>query len=189
MTSKMKTYLDAQKTRSEVVSRLLEIRALEETPALKVERTELEQKQATVETEFRSALVAVTSEQETGVSLDTAGTELRALTRRANLGGVFTAAMAGSPTDGAEAEIQAHFKLASNQVPIEMLRIEKGVGIAGRRQRSIGHRRRLTSRGHPARFCFRRRCIFGNRAPDRRGRCCKLPDVVHEADRPWSVFG
>ena len=128
MTTTMKTHLDAQKTRSEVVSRLLEIRALEETPELRAERTTLEQKQATVETEFRSALVAVQAEQETTVTVeDTADRELRQLTKRANLGGVFTATMAGSPTDGAEAELQKHFGLASNQVPLEMLRIDRGV--------------------------------------------------------------
>ena len=61
------------------------------------------------------------------MTLDTADTELRALTKRSNLGGVFSAAMAGRPTDGAEAELQAHYKLASNQVPIEMLRLDRGV--------------------------------------------------------------
>ena len=128
MTSKMKTYLGAQKTRSEVVSRLLEIRLTPEpqlTPELRSEVTTLTAKQATVETEFRAALLEVTAEQEaTVVTEDTAGTERRALVDDSDLGRMFTAVIEHRAIDGREGEMQAEFGLSSNQVPLAMLRSE-----------------------------------------------------------------
>ena len=126
MTTTMKTYLDVQKQKSEVVSRLLEIRALEETPELRTERTTLEEKQATVETEFRTALVAVTAEQESTVTVDTESRELRLLAGRANVGDIFAAVTEHRQVeDGATKELQQHYGLGAHQVPLEMLRIEK----------------------------------------------------------------
>ena len=190
--TKTQEHFAIEEAQSEIRTRVLEIRALPDdklTSELKTERDTLDQKYAAGEVKFRASLKALREGQEQGVSLDTAGTELRELTKRANLGGVFTAAMAGSPTDGAEAEIQKHFGLASNQIPLEMLRIDRGVEerAAATVPGSIGDASQAGV--HPASFRFRRRRVFGYRAPDRRGRCCKLPDVVHEAVRPWSVFG
>ena len=128
--TKTQEHFAIEEAQSEIRTRVLEIRALPDdklTSELKTERDTLDQKYAAGEVKFRASLKALREGQEQGVSLDTAGTELRELTKRANLGGVFTAAMAGSPTDGAEAEIQKHFGLASNQIPLEMLRIDRGV--------------------------------------------------------------
>ena len=124
MTSTMQKYLDVQKQKSEVTSRLLEIRALEETPALMVERTELEGQQAKIETEFRSALSAVQVEQTEGVTLDAASTELRALTERASLGDVFAAAVEKRSTSGATKELQDHHQIGPHAIPLDMLREE-----------------------------------------------------------------
>ena len=58
---------------------------------------------------------------------DAQGRELRALTfgeNSANIGAIFTAAIEHRATDGREAEIQQHFKLGPNQVPLSMLRTE-----------------------------------------------------------------
>ena len=118
---------DIPRKQSEVRARLGAIRAKAETPELMAERTTLEARQTELEGEYQQAHDAVKVEQAASVTGDSADTELRALTKRSNLGGVFSAAMAGRPTDGAEAELQAHFKLASNQVPIEMLRLDRGV--------------------------------------------------------------
>ena len=125
--NKTQEHFSIEEAQSEIRTRVLEIRALPDdklTSELRAERDTLDQKYAAGEVKFRASLKSLREGQEEGVTLDTEGTELRALTKRANLGGVFTAAMAGSPTDGAEAEIQKHFKLASNQIPLEMLRIE-----------------------------------------------------------------
>ena len=128
--NKTQEHFAIEEAQSEIRTRVLEIRALPDdklTPELRTERDTLDNKYAAGEVKFRASLKSLREGQEQGVTLDTEGTELRALTKRANLGGVFTAAMAGSPTDGAEAEIQKHFKLASNQIPLEMLRIDRGV--------------------------------------------------------------
>ena len=94
------------------------------TPELRSEVTTLTAKQATIETEFRSALSAVTAEQETGVSLDAASTERRALVDDSDLGRMFTAVIEHRAIDGREGEMQAEFGLSSNQVPLAMLRTE-----------------------------------------------------------------
>lgn len=41
------------------------------------------------------------------------------------MGSIMHAAIEHRATDGAEAEIQAHFKIGANQVPLEMLRVEQ----------------------------------------------------------------
>ena len=48
--------------------------------------------------------------------------ELRELAGRANVGAIMQAAIEHRATDGAEAEIQAHFQIGANQIPLEMLR-------------------------------------------------------------------
>ena len=59
MITQMQKYLDSQKKKSEVTSRLLEIKALEETPELRAERETLTKKQGEVEIAFRKALAEV----------------------------------------------------------------------------------------------------------------------------------
>ena len=67
------------------------------------------------------------AEQNKGLTLDTADTELRALTKKANVGDVISATIEQRMTTGATAEIQQHYKINSNQIPIEMLRLDRGV--------------------------------------------------------------
>ena len=50
--------------------------------------------------------------------------ELRSLLGRANLGTIFDGVLSHRSTDGAEREVQQHFGLESNQVPLDMLRVE-----------------------------------------------------------------
>ena len=49
------------------------------------------------------------------------GRELRALIHRASVGAIFEAALEHRSTDGAERELQDHFHLSGNQVPLAML--------------------------------------------------------------------
>ena len=51
------------------------------------------------------------------------GAELRALTDRCNIGDIFAAVLEHRMTDGAEAELQAHYGLAGNQVPLDLLEV------------------------------------------------------------------
>ena len=49
------------------------------------------------------------------------GAELRGLLERADVGNIFAAAFERRSTEGAEKELQAHYKLASHAVPLAML--------------------------------------------------------------------
>ena len=53
---------------------------------------------------------------------DGEGAELRALTERASLGSIYACVLEHRSTDGATSELQEHFKLAGNQIPLSMLR-------------------------------------------------------------------
>ena len=73
----------------------------------------------TIEPEIRAALTAEgVHEFETD---SPEARELRHLADRANLGSIFDAALEHRQTDGAEQELQTHYGLSSNQVPLVLL--------------------------------------------------------------------
>ena len=85
------------------------------------QRTELEAKtkrSQLAEVEFRAAVIADPGPQVTEGAGDTQLTEL---IQRADLGAIFGAVVEHRQADGAEGEVQQHFKLGSNQVPLELL--------------------------------------------------------------------
>ena len=75
-----------------------------------------------LETEARAAILA---EGETTVTKTTVadgeGDELRSLIGRANIGAIFEATLEHRATSGAEAELQTHFKVAANTIPLALL--------------------------------------------------------------------
>ena len=89
------------------------------------QRTEMEtltSRLQELETEARAAILA---EGETTVTKTTAadgeGDELRSLIGRANIGAIFEATLEHRATSGAEAELQTHFKVAANTIPLALL--------------------------------------------------------------------
>ena len=112
---------------SEVRTRLNEIAGLEgdgRTEEIRSEQTTLTTEFTDLEERHRAAII---SDPETEVTDDAEGRELRALTEgpdAANVGAIYTAAVEHRQTDGREAELQQHFKLAGNQIPLSMLRTE-----------------------------------------------------------------
>ena len=52
---------------------------------------------------------------------------LAQLTERANVGDILSATFEKRQTSGEAAELQKHYKLGAHQVPLEMLRINRGV--------------------------------------------------------------
>ena len=119
-----------EEAQSEIRTRVLEIRALPEdqlTAELRVERDTLDKKYAAGEVKFRASIKAMKAEQSEGTPVDSEALELRQLTERANLGDAISATIEQRMTTGETAEIQAHFKLNSNQIPLEMLRINSSV--------------------------------------------------------------
>ena len=92
------------------------------------EQTELESlttRMQAIEPELRAAIVAegaAETRDRTEFGDDAAGRELRALVADASAGAIFAATLEHRATDGRTAELQKHFGLAPNQVPLAMLR-------------------------------------------------------------------
>ena len=80
-----------------------------------------------IEPEIRAALVAEPDPEETRVEGDAETRELAQLTAKANVGDILSATFEKRQTSGEAAELQKHFGLGSHQVPLEMLRIDRGV--------------------------------------------------------------
>ena len=152
MNSQMQTYLDVQATKSGITSRLLEIKALEETAELRSERDSLTKKQGEVEIAFRKALAEVRVEEEqTVTTVDSPEErELRELTTRASVGGLGAIAagvLSGHACEGEARELQQAHHLKGNQIPLALMRspmvehrtsgITSGPGNAQQDQRPI----------------------------------------------------
>ena len=79
------------------------------------------------EPELRAALAAEPDPEEVLVEGDAETRELALLTERANVGDILSATFEKRQTSGAAAELQKHFGMGSHQVPLEMLRVNRGV--------------------------------------------------------------
>ena len=109
---------------SEVRSRLNEIAGIEgeaRTEAVEAEQTTLTTEFGELETRFQAATLADPTTEVTGD--DAQGRELRALNEAAKplAGAIFSAAIEHRQTDGEVSELQKHFGLESNQVPLSLL--------------------------------------------------------------------
>ena len=122
MTIKQKEYFKAQRSQSELRSRLSEIRATAEsdmTPELRTEQTTLEGRFLTGETEFRAALDAVEGEQAAGETADSEARALRTLTQGASMGAIFESLVEQRKLDHAPTlELQQHFRLGDHAIPL-----------------------------------------------------------------------
>ena len=127
MTKPQTQFFKVQREQSTIRERLGEIRLVQDadiTPALRAERTTLEQRQPTVETEFRAALDDLQTEQAKTLTVDAESRALRQLTGQASLGDIFAASVEQRQTEGPTKELQEHFGLGAHSVPLEMLREE-----------------------------------------------------------------
>ena len=108
---------------SECREKLNDINATAEpTEAQRTEERALLATMKTTEVEYRAALTEE-GEQHATVPVDAAAREYREVLGRGNVGRVLSAVMEHRSVDGAEAEIQQARGLASNQIPLDMLRI------------------------------------------------------------------
>ena len=113
---------------SECRQRLNELLGIETRSA--EEQTEMEaltNEVSAKEPALRAALAAEEDKQEVRTTADAETRELAQLTERANVGHILSAAFEKRQTDGAAAELQKHFGLSSHQVPLSMLRVDRGV--------------------------------------------------------------
>ena len=79
------------------------------------------------EPELRAALAAEPDPQEVVTTADAETRELGQLTKTASVGDILLATFEKRQTEGAPAELQKHYGLGSHQVPLEMLRVDRGV--------------------------------------------------------------
>ena len=107
---------------SEIREKLNDLNAVAEpTDAQRTEESALVGELKTCEVEYREALQTKGEEHAT-VPVDAADREYREILGRGNVGRVLTAFVEHRATDGAEAEVQQHRGLATNQIPLDMLR-------------------------------------------------------------------
>ena len=74
------------------------------------------------EVKLRAAIVADDGTQHRGAIDDAEARELAALTGRASIGRIVSGVVERRAADGADLELQQHHQLASNQIPIDLLR-------------------------------------------------------------------
>ena len=118
---------------SSIRARLLAINALEGdayTDEIRSESDRLTTEYTDVETRLRAALVVEGDETEKrALEYQNGSTpearELLELTGRANAGAIIMAVTEKRNSIGAELELQQHHKLAENQIPLDMLRVEQ----------------------------------------------------------------
>ena len=94
----------------------------DQTEAQQTEERDLIASQKTTEVEYREALTAEADEHAT-VPVNGEDREYRVLLARGNVGRILTAFVEHRSVDGAESEIQQHHGLASNQIPLDLLRL------------------------------------------------------------------
>ena len=115
---------------SEVRTRLNEISVLEGealTEKISAESETLQTEYKELETRNRAAIIAENDDTEIVKTEDAEIRELRQLTEKSNIGDIFSAAVEHRNTAGETAELQQHYGINANQIPIEMLRIDRGV--------------------------------------------------------------
>ena len=122
MTKRQKLMLE----QSEKRQKLNELLALDEmTDEQRGAMESLTARLQQIEPEMRAAIVAegeTEARAATEFGDDPEGRELRALVAGASAGAIFAATLEHRATDGRTAELQTHFGLAPNQVPLAMLR-------------------------------------------------------------------
>ena len=122
MTKRMKLLLEQSEKRQKLNGLL----ALDEmTDEQRAEMETLTARMQQLEPEIRASIVAegaAETRDRTEFGDNPEGRELRALVNDASAGAIFAATLEHRTTDGRTAELQQHFGLAPNQVPLAMLR-------------------------------------------------------------------
>ena len=121
---------------SEIREKLNDLNAIADpTTEQKTEERDLLASQKTDETEYRIALQAEDDARTSPTTPDTEERERQALVERASLGAIFSAAVEHRSPSGAESELQAALSLASNQIPVDLLRARKSIARSPRHRR------------------------------------------------------
>ena len=117
MTPLMKLQLEQSQLRKRLAELLdVETRSAEQD----AEMDTLTKRAAALERELSAAIIAH-PEPETRQAPDSEERELRSMIERANVGAIFDCALERRAADGVERELQQHYGLAGNQVPLSLL--------------------------------------------------------------------
>ena len=120
MTNRQKLALETSQKRE----RINELLALEEiSTEQRAELGTLTERMQQLEVETRAAIVAEPDPAEITTEGTPEARELRGLTDRANIGEIFASALDHRMTEGATLELQQHFGLGANQVPLSLLEV------------------------------------------------------------------
>ena len=114
-----------QSEHREKVNAVLGVEAEKRTDEQKATLTKSTDRLRSLEPDLRAAIVADEAGKAklaTEFAEDTEGAELRQLISGASIGDVFSATIEHRATEGRTSELQAHYKLAPNQVPLALLR-------------------------------------------------------------------
>lgn len=113
--------------RSEIRSRLAVIAALTAaavTEEISTERDGLLQELERSEPQLRAAIAAESADESARNADDGQGAELRSMLERGNVGKIVQAAVDRRAVSGVEAELQQHFGVAENAIPLAMMQPE-----------------------------------------------------------------
>ena len=121
MTAKQKIELKMSESRSKL-NALLDVALEERTDDQKGEIGSLSESLQTLEPELRAALLAEPEKPEVTTDVKPEDRELRELIGQASIGEIVTNALRNKATSGAERELQDHYGLSGNEVPLELLR-------------------------------------------------------------------
>ena len=139
-----------------------------------------------IEPEIRAAIIAAPDpeEAETVETGDAESRELRQLTGRANAGAIILAVTEKRNTIGAELELQQHHKLAENQIPLDLLRVERRAAGVTTAPTNVG-----TNQAEIVQpvFSSGSGAYLGDHSTDRGRWRFGLPGVVHSPGCWWSA--
>ena len=125
---------------SEIRKRLAELAAIEEmNDEQRSEIGTLRTEYVDVEAKYQASVTSEDSPAETRFE-DTEGRELRSLIDGSDVGAIFAATLEHRQTDGRTAELQQHFGLGANQVPLSLLEtraVTPAPGQVGQNQSAI----------------------------------------------------
>ena len=128
MTKKLNKVDEIGKEDRAIGKRLGEIGLIAEselTTEVRAEQLTLRQRSPVVKGLLEEAIVEQRAEQNKGLTLDSADTELRALTDRASvhgLGAIAAGVLSNHACEGEARELQQHYHLKGNQVPLSLMR-------------------------------------------------------------------
>ena len=119
--TKLQKLLIEQSEGREKLNTLLDVEPDKLSDEQRGEMTTLTTRAVSIEPELRAALVAEKPTETTELNNDTEARELTALISKASVADIFAATIEHRQTSGETAELQKHFKLGANQIPLRML--------------------------------------------------------------------